>query len=98
MYLENLTGVVHEKHQQLLALTSRQFMTLDDSFMKSAADQCPVVNLKVQTAGRNSTLSRAQANVDSAVKIKPDMLGCKCAQKGLPASEDDRLLVELLWS
>lgn len=73
-------------------------MTLDDSFLKSAADQGPVVNLKGHTARRNTTLSMAQPNIDLALKIEPDMLGCKHAQKGLPASEDGRLLVELLWS
>lgn len=73
-------------------------MTLDDGFLKSAADQGPVVNLKGHTAQRTTTLSMTQPNIDSALKIKPDMLACKRAQKGLPASEDDRLLVELLWS
>lgn len=80
MYLEDLTGVVHQKHYQVLALAPCEFMTLDDGFLKSAADQGPVVNLKGHTAKRNTTQSITI--LDSALKIKPDMLPRKRAQQG----------------
>lgn len=54
VHLEELSAIVHEKEHQRLTLGPSEFRILNESSLKCATDQSPVISLK---ASKNTSVS-----------------------------------------